>query len=402
MSALWRDMRQARPGRTLTIEAKRTVFVWALAIFFLATHLPFITPGPGSVDATNFALGVRDFDPSAHRPHPPGYPAFIALGKLTRPLVASGPTDHESVKTEARALAVWGVLFGAFAVFPLFVIFRFLELDVPRALGATALTVLCPLFSFTAVRSLSDIPGLSAACIVQAMLFTAWRRPRSESPSAWRLLLFAAMLSGFVIGVRSQTAWITMPVLIAVAWMYTTRVPERRAQSLAMVTLAFTVGVALWAVPLLIASGGLNSYSRRCPVQASLDFSDGDMLVLKPSLGRLAIGVVNTFGYPWANKYLAGAVLLPALIGLVVTVRHSLPVLGWLAVATGPYLVFHLLFQDPAFPRYALPSVPTYCLPCGPRVGPGRVTRRTCLRWTACRSLPRRRRVAGRPVRANR
>src|SRR5687768_539292 len=115
MSALWRDLRQAWPGRTLSVEAKSTVFLWALAIVILATHLPFITPGPGSVDATNFALGVRDFDPSAHRPHPPGYPVFIALGKITRSLVASGPADHESVKTEARALAVWGALFGAFA-----------------------------------------------------------------------------------------------------------------------------------------------------------------------------------------------------------------------------------------------------------------------------------------------
>jgi hypothetical protein len=358
MSALWRRIRRAWPCRTLSVGAKPTIFLWALAIVFLATHLPFITPGPGSVDATNFALGVRDFDPSAHRPHPPGYPAFIALGKITRSLVPSGPTDHESVKTEARALAVWSALFGAFAVFPLFAIFRFLELDVPRALVATALTVMCPLFSFTAVRSLSDIPGLSVAFIVQAMLFTAYRRQRSEMQSAWRLLFVGAILSGFVIGMRSQTAWVTMPVLIAVAGMHAARVPERRAQSLAVIALAFTVGAALWAVPLVIASGGLNSYLASLSVQGSLDFSDGDLLVLRPSLGRLTIALVNTFGYPWANKYLAGAVLLPALIGLVVTVRHSLPVLGWLAVATGPYLVFHLLFQDPAFPRYALPLVP--------------------------------------------
>ena len=358
MSAPWRDIRRAWRGRTLSVEAKCTVFLWVLAVAFLATHLPFITPGPGSVDATNFALGVRDFDPSAHRPHPPGYPAFIALGKMTRPLVASGPTDGENVNTDARALAVWGALFGAVAVFPLFVIFRFLGLEAPRALSATALTVLCPLFSFTSVRSLSDIPALSAACIVQAMLFTVYRRQQFASESAWRLLLFAAMLSGLVIGMRSQTAWITMPVLIAVAGRHVTRTPERRAQSVALVALAVTIGAALWAVPLLIASGGLNSYLASLSVQASLDFSDGDMLVLEPTFRRLTIGVVNTFGYPWANKYLAGGVLLPALIGFVVTVRHSPRTLGWLAVATGPYLVFHLLFQDPSFPRYALPFVP--------------------------------------------
>src|SRR5688572_1476964 len=358
MSSGCRVTRRAWPGQTLSIEAKCAVLVWALAFFFLATHLPFITPGPGSVDATNFALGVRDFDPSAHRPHPPGYPAFIALGKMTRPLVASEPGDPGSINTDARALAVWSALFGAVAVFPLFVIFRFLGLDPLRAFGATALTVMCPLFSFTAVRSLSDIPGLSAACIVQALLFTAYQRQRSGSQPAWRLLLFGAMLSGFVIGLRSQAAWITVPVLIAVAGMHAARVPERRAQSLALVALAFTVGAALWAVPLVIASGGVNSYLASLSVQASLDFSDGDLLVLQPGLRRLAIGLVNTFGYPWANKYIAAAVLLPALIGLGVTLRHTPSTLRWLAVATGPYLVFHLLFQDPAFPRYALPLIP--------------------------------------------
>src|SRR5688572_27649773 len=124
MSSVCRDTPRASPGRTLSAEATYRVLVWALALVFLGTHLPFITPGPGSVDATNFALGVRDFDPSAHSPHPPGYPAFIALGKMTRPLVASGPAAHESINTDARALAVWSALFGAIAVFPLFVIFR--------------------------------------------------------------------------------------------------------------------------------------------------------------------------------------------------------------------------------------------------------------------------------------
>ena len=358
MNLFSQTMRRAWPSRSLSDAATGRVCLWALAIVFLATHLPFITPGPGSVDATNFALGVRDFDPSDHRPHPPGYPAFIMLGKVVRPLVASAQADDGSVRTEARALAVWSALFGAATVFPLFVIFRFLGLDLSRALAATALTVLCPLFFFTALRPLSDIPGFTAGCVVQAVLFTAYRRQGSNPQSAWRLLLFAATLSGLVIGLRSQTVWLTMPVVIAVAGMHAMRVPEFRVQSLAIVALCFAVGAALWAIPLIEASGGLNSYLGSLSIQASLDFSEGDMLVLQPTLGRLKTGVVNALGHPWANKYLAAAVLLPSLIGLVVTIRHSRGALVWLAVGCGPYLVFHLLYQDPAFPRYALPFVP--------------------------------------------
>ena len=56
----------------------------ALAVLFLAGHLPFLSPGLEDIDSLNFALGLRDFDPTRHQPHPPGYPLFIALGKLAR------------------------------------------------------------------------------------------------------------------------------------------------------------------------------------------------------------------------------------------------------------------------------------------------------------------------------
>ena len=45
------------------------------------------------IDSVNFALGVRDFDPALHRPHPPGYPVYIALGKAATAVTAwPGPT----------------------------------------------------------------------------------------------------------------------------------------------------------------------------------------------------------------------------------------------------------------------------------------------------------------------
>ena len=62
----------------------------ALAAIFLVAHLAFLPPTLEDLDSMNFALGVRDFDPSKHQPHPPGYPVFIALGKLSH---AVWPSD---------------------------------------------------------------------------------------------------------------------------------------------------------------------------------------------------------------------------------------------------------------------------------------------------------------------
>ena len=44
-------------------------------------------PALDDIDAVNFTLGVRDFDVAQHQPHPPGYPVFIALGKLSTPVL---------------------------------------------------------------------------------------------------------------------------------------------------------------------------------------------------------------------------------------------------------------------------------------------------------------------------
>ena len=80
----------------------------ALALVFLAGHLPFLASTLEDVDSVNFALGLRDFNPGLHRPHPPGYPIYMALGKAAN-LVLSEP----------HALAIWGALFGALSAFAL-------------------------------------------------------------------------------------------------------------------------------------------------------------------------------------------------------------------------------------------------------------------------------------------
>ncbi|MCK7461372.1 MAG: DUF2723 domain-containing protein [Sphingobacterium sp.] len=93
-----------------------------LALVFLAGHLPFLASTLEDVDSVNFALGLRDFDPGRHRPHPPGYPIYMALGKAAN-LVLSEP----------HALAFWGALFGALSAFALLRLFAALDAHRRRA-----------------------------------------------------------------------------------------------------------------------------------------------------------------------------------------------------------------------------------------------------------------------------
>ena len=56
--------------------------------FSRAVHLAFLPSTLEDIDSINLALGVESFDVASHRPHPPGYPIYIALAKASTAAVA--------------------------------------------------------------------------------------------------------------------------------------------------------------------------------------------------------------------------------------------------------------------------------------------------------------------------
>jgi hypothetical protein len=88
---------------------------------------------------------------------------------------------------------------------------------------------------------------------------------------------------------------------------------------------------------------------------AAEDFSDVQMLWTHPSLRGLALALIDTFARPWGDPRLATAVIVAAALGAGALAWRAPALLGWLVVMFGPYLVPHLLFQETAHVRYALP-----------------------------------------------
>src|SRR5262249_34549393 len=143
---------------------------------------------------------IHRYDVALHQPHPPGYPLFIALAKAVH---AFGPS-------EAHALSLVSIIAGSLSVFALIVFFRRLA-DAPTWLPLVAAVVAgaAPLFWVTASRPLSDVPGLAAAVAVQAATLGA------TTASG---LARAALFAGLAAGLRSQVLWLTVPLLLLVAW----------------------------------------------------------------------------------------------------------------------------------------------------------------------------------------
>lgn len=349
-----------RPGR------RAWWLALALAAVFLAAHLPFLASTLEDLDSLNFALGVRDFDPGQHRPHPPGYPVFIALGKAAR-----------VVLNEPHALAVWAALFGALAAFPLLRLFQALDRleqgstgaidDAPwwsPACLATLVTVVSPLYWMTAVRPMSDSVGLAVSLLAQALLVTGFVRQFHDMPDARgrfdpavaarsaRVILLGALVAGFAIGVRSQALWLTVPLLVVVL---ASRVGRGAAGALIGSVAWFAAGALAWFVPLIVASGGPTKYLAALGSQAGEDWSGVDLLATHLSSRRLAFGLLDTFITHWAG--LGWIVFACAVAGAVVQVIRGRRTLGVLIAAFAPYAAFHLLFQESVTTRYALPLV---------------------------------------------
>lgn len=328
-----------------------------LAALTLAAHLISLPPTLEDLDSVNFALGVRDFDVSRHQPHPPGYPVFIALGKLgTSVLAAVGVRQPE-----VRGLVVWSA-FGASAIVLLaFAFFKALDASAPRSAMAVVLLAVSPLFWFTALRPLSDMAGLAAALAALAAI-AGGIRSRDLT-----LLVVGAFLAGFSIGFRSQMALLTLPMLAVALWGRTGirdsglgAREDRTAQGsrgVLMILAAAVAGMAAWGVPLVIASGGPAAYLNALGSQAGEDLTGVVMLWTHRSARVAAFAVLHTFVFPWDSPVLAGVMVMLAASGLVILARREPRVLVMLAVAFGPYAIFHLLFQETITIRYALPLV---------------------------------------------
>ena len=343
----------ARPAGARAFQASVT----ALALVFLALHLPYLPQSLEDLDSINFALGIRHFDVAQHQPHPPGYPVFIAIAKAVHAVGASEPT----------ALAVVSLVSGVVGVAALAWLFAAIERtrDPRRWLPAALVAMTAPLYWFTAARPLSDMAGLAAALAVQVATLEA------RTTTA---LAVAAFGAGVAAGIRSQVVWLTVPLLAlralealravgAGGWRLAADrsqgqlAPSRQPQRAAMAAAAYVTGVAAWSVPLVVVSRGPVSYWRALTTQGAEDLGNIEMLWTRHDLRTLVDALYFTFVAPWAAWPVAIVVLGFAALGIAWLWRANRAALAIATVAFAPYFVFDVLFQEAFTTRYALPLV---------------------------------------------
>jgi hypothetical protein len=323
-----------------------------VAAAYLFVHLPFLAPSLEDIDSINFGLGLREFNVAKHQPHPPGYPLYIALGRLSLAAVTSLWPSLDLGSAEALALAIWSAFAGAVAIVAAAWFFQTLadcsgHRVVATPFWATLLLATAPLFWVSGLRPMSDMPGLAAALVAQALML--------RGDVHRRRLVEGALVAGLAAGIRSQTVWLTLPLMMMVL------ARQRHSGFWWLVSrpvAAFLAGIMVWAIPLVLSAGGVTGYTAALATQAGEDFAWVDMLWANPTPRRLAFALYETFVLPWALLPLAIAIAIAMVLGALMMLARERRALMTLAIAFAPYLALHLLFQETPFIRYALPVLP--------------------------------------------
>jgi len=233
---LWSENGQ----RAAVVAVMLGLLIWVDLLLMMALHVD----GGADIDSINFGLSAIRFDVLQQQPQPPGYPGYVLWLKLIHLLVPSlGPLP----------IAEWGSrLCGLFSIPASYWACRqFLDepKGVSRPLFAATLAALHPML----VKYGADGQSHAAEALCTLLLFGATAAMVRRSTLAGRLLLVMAFaLAG---SVRPNIPLLLSPMLLWVFW-------RRPWKEWLLALFVVSVTAFLWAVPVVVLSGGWTLYRR--------------------------------------------------------------------------------------------------------------------------------------------
>jgi hypothetical protein len=244
---------EARPDRPDRRWSRPDLGIaFGLALASLLAHLPFRSRHLTTWDSVLFALALDRYSVPDARPHPPGYPVYVAMAKAMRPFY---PDENATLVALSLLMAAAA---GA-------LLYLFVRRFGPRraALAATVLFAASPILAHNAVIATS-YAGEALFTILVA--WAAWACRRSPTPVRAAVLGATFLLA---IGFRQSFLLYLTPL---VAWALLPRPWDLRslARRLGAAAAAGLAVGLLWLVPMVTLSGGWGPYSQATSLQTRL------------------------------------------------------------------------------------------------------------------------------------
>jgi hypothetical protein len=194
----------------------------------LLSRLLLLPNGPWEQDEALMACGVLDFDPARHMPLPPGFPLWIAIGKVVRKFAVTDPL---------QALQVASALLSVLGIWALVGLWDRLAGRWVALAGAT-LAAFLPGVWFHAARGFSETPSAVIAIVGMALWLRGGRAGFTLGvvamtcaalvrPPLAPLFLLAVLLAAW--GVRKEPRRLATGAAAAVAVLLVVMVPATMA-----------------------------------------------------------------------------------------------------------------------------------------------------------------------------
>ena len=306
-------------------------FIPVILLFCLGiiTRLPFqsqIVWGDGG----NFALAVEHFDMRLAQPQMPGmFVIFIGFARFFN-LFLHNPT---------ASLVMVNVVASGVAAAMLYVIGR-TWFNSRVGWTASLLMLTSPLIWFNGEMALSHMIEFSWVVLID---YAAYRTGLGDKKALFGL----GILMGLAGGIRPSTPFFLLPVAL-VATFVGLRKRKFNLGDVAIAVLMGLIAIALWMIPLIISTGGWDSYwgmiwqwlplhTERQDADSLVKFIDNILLLLKAILRTVGLAIIpllwvvvvkrpnwlRSCRRNWSNNVIALSVIPGLLFFLLVHLRRK-------------------------------------------------------------------------------
>ncbi|MEA2239547.1 MAG: hypothetical protein QOC81_4271 [Thermoanaerobaculia bacterium] len=347
------DLTQPPP----TLTPRQRLAFWSIAFVCAATRFLAMARSLWDWDEALFCLGMRSYDVTVHHPHPPGFPVYIALGRVVRTVI---PSDF-------RALQAVNLVAGMLVFPAIFFLARELRFRFVTAAVAAALCAFFPNVWFFGGGAFSDIPSLVLVVLAVAFLFRGCR-------DANAYLLGAALLA-LAAGIRPQNFLIGLAPGALATW-YRARVAWRDVVFAALVG-AITIGVAFGGA--IAATGGSRPYFDAAKEHGEyITRVDSFQSPTRPALWRLFDRFFIKQYQSLALSFITSILVAISIAGAIASRDRAI---GWLALTFAPFAVLAWMMLDRySINRFSIGYCPLFAILAAD--GIARLTRRWP-RWEA-------------------
>jgi hypothetical protein len=291
---------------------RRFVFVaLILSAFVIYTRAKFHAQYLYSWDSVSFALSVEHFDVHLHQPHPPGYILYSYTIRILNDLVQ----DPNKTMIYLNIAASIG------ACIALYKLVWMMSQSHIAAAGASFLYAVNPVSAF--YGSVAEIYAIEGFWVMVIVLFLMASRKQEK------YLIWASVAMAVAGGFRPTTEIFLLPVYLACCFI-------REKKNFVLPLAVLLIGNLLWFVPLVLKSGGLQSYLEAVRGQSERAAADASEPGESGSAWKLILRILQ-------------AISLPVIIAVLIRMnRLRVKRIDWLlATAILPSVVFFFIFPYP-------------------------------------------------------